>query len=232
MSETLSDGPQQPKRARQRKILFVLSGLVGVLIVVAVIVVVTRPSPATTARPPAPTTRGILNLVSWWNQNHKPVPVTECIRDGETPFGTERAWELESNAIACYDDVPGDSWQHKMTYVDIYFPGKATESQAIAIARSVLPADAESIGTYDGVNTTPSPGTCRNFVYTSPTLAAAVHQTSPKWTTDPSNATIILYSGHNDAQAGSDTTYSPNSVNVASVAIGAEDHGPDGETYC
>jgi hypothetical protein len=232
VSEAQNERQQKLKRPRQRKILFAVSGLVGVLIVAGVIVAVTRPAPATTALPPAPTTRGILNLVSWWNQNHKLASPAECTRDGETPFGTERAWELGSNAIACYDDVPGDSWQHKMTYVDIYFPGKATEPQAIAIARSVLPADAESIGTYDGVNTTPSPGTCRNFVYTSPTLAAAVHQTSPTWTTNPSNATIILYSGHDDEQSGSDTTYSPDSVNVASVAIGAEDHGPDGETYC
>lgn len=232
MSDAPDEGPQKPQRPRRRKILFAVAGLVGVLIVVGVIVALTRPSPARTALPPAPATRGILNLVSWWNQNHTPTSLTECTREGETPFGTERAWELGNNAIACYDDIPGDSWQHKMTMVDIYFPGKVTETQAIAIAKSIIPADAKSIGTYDGVNTTPSPGTCRNFVYTSPTLATAVHQTFPTWTKDPSDATIVLYSGHDNEQTGSDTTYSPDSVNVASVAIGAEDRGSDGEVYC
>jgi hypothetical protein len=195
-------------------------------------------APATTAAPaatPPAGTRGLLNLVSWWNQNHEAAPANQCLAEGEQPVGTERAWLLRTATVACYDDQPFVTWGGRMIDVNIYFPGQVDEQQAIAVALSVLPADSNPIGTFDGANRPYSAkpnGSCRQTVYTSSTLAAAVRQANPTWSVDPAKATVTLYSGHATSSDGADKAYVSSSVNLASIAIGPENRGSDGAVGC
>jgi hypothetical protein len=176
----------------------------------------------------------LLDLVGWWDQNHKAIAVDQCLAEGEQPVGTEHAWQLSSNAIACYDDQPFVTWRGRMISVNIYYSGKVNEQQAIAVASSILPADSNAIGMYDGVNPTYSAqpnGSCHQAVYSSPTLAAAVRQANSTWSADPAKASVSLYSGHQTAD-GADKAYLSSSINLASVAIGSENRGSDGTVHC
>ncbi|GAB2960567.1 hypothetical protein LWP59_05515 [Amycolatopsis acidiphila] len=122
-----------------------------------------------------------------------------------------------------------------MINVDIYFPMKVNEQQALAIAMSILPVDAAPVATFNGVNpdySTKSSGSCRQSTYTSAALGGAVRQANPTWTADPAKANIILYSGHATSEDGADKPYSPTSVNLASVGIGPENRGTDGIVHC
>lgn len=201
------------------------------------------PSPSaspssTTAEPsppaPSPSTRGLLNDVSWWNQNHQAGAVAECSTQGDHPIGTEHAWQLSGGGIACIDDQPFDTWGHRVITANIYFPRHVDEQTALGVALLLLPTDARQAGVFDGVNADWSAnqvGSCRQAVYQSSTLASAVHQADPAWTADPAKAHIVFYSGH-QTNEGADKPYSPSSVNLASVSIGGENRSQDGGVHC
>jgi hypothetical protein len=195
----------------------------------------TAPPAALRTQAAAPGTRGLMNLVPWWNQHHQPTSLDECTSQGESPVGVERAWKLGNDAVACYDDQPFDTWGFRVINVDIYFPKRVNAQQAVAVASSILPGDSSRTETLSGVNnevSKNSSGSCQQMVYTSAALGNVVRQANRSWTEDPTKATVTLYSGHTTSADGSDTAYNANNVNLAAVAIGPENRGADGSIDC
>jgi len=197
-------------------------------------VVAPTPPPSLITQPAAGT-RGLLDTVSWWNRNHQTITPDECVRQGEQPVGTERAWELSGSGIACYDDTTVSAWSGHMINVGIYFPRRVDQQQALSIATSLLPPDNHQDGLYDGINNDVSAipdGTCQEAMYGSPALGVAVHQVNPTWDADPTKVTVTLYSGHATSADGSDTPYNPSSINLALIGIGPADIGSTGTVIC
>ena len=180
-------------------------------------------------------TRGLLDSAAWWESHFKSAAPSECLAQGEQPIGTEHAWLLGNGAVACYDDQALTTWGGRVIGVDIYFSGKTTDQQALAVAAGILPTDLGAAAAFDGVNTSESrtpTGTCRQVVYDSAALADAVKSANPAWSADPRKANVTLYSGHASAADGSDSVYHPASIKLASVGIGAENRGGDGAVHC
>lgn len=179
--------------------------------------------------------RGVMNLVSWWTRKYPAVSTGICTADGYQPIGTERAWQLPSGAVACYDDQTfNDTWKGAVINVDVFFPARVPEAEAVAVGAELLPTDSRHTATFDGVNndTSAKPnGSCRQVVYTSAALRAAVAAVSPGWA-DPDKASIDLYSGAATPDNGAETVYSPSRIHLAMVGIGGENRGSDGVVHC
>lgn len=197
-------------------------------------------SPAASSRPvaaagsSASSLRGVMNLVTWWTRRYPAVSTGVCTADGYQPIGTERAWQLPSGAVACYDDQTfNDTWKGAVINVDVFFPERVPEAEAVAVGAELLPTDSRHTATFDGVNndTSAKPnGSCRQVVYTSAALRSAVAAVDPGWS-DPDKASIDLYSGAATPD-GSQTMYSPSRIHLAMVGIGGENRGSDGVVHC
>jgi hypothetical protein len=176
---------------------------------------------------------GLMQQVSWWDARYPRSTPGQCTAAGETaPIGTEYAWRFSSNAIACFD-IFGPVWRNHVINVDLFFARPVSEQRATTVATAVLPPDAVRGHTFDGVNpdySTIHNGSCRQTVYTSNTLRTRVSAIDSKWT-DPSKATIDLYSG-NATTNGAEKPYVPSHVHLAMVGIGTENRGADGKVHC
>lgn len=192
------------------------------------------PKKAASFPPTAARLRGVMDTVPWWSATYPSVPTAACLADGGPPIGTERSWQLRSDAIVCYDDLAfNDRWKGRVIDVNVLFPAAVTEQQAISISESLLPTDSRYSATFDGVNndnSTKPNGTCRERIYTSTKLAAAVTSINAGWA-DPNKGSVDLYSGTATSD-GSVTPYNRRHIHLAIVGIGGENRGADGIVHC
>ncbi len=198
------------------------------------------PAQAATAKPPLAATAAqsaLLEPISKWDRTFRTVPAAECAAAGtDRPVGTEHAWQLPNGGVACVDYQGANGvWGDHIISVDIYFQSPVPEQQAVVAATGLMPRDVVRAATFDGVNANYSDkpnGSCRQIVYTSPTLRARVTSLDSAWKEDPAKATVYLYSGITTAANGSDHPYDPHRVHLSSLLISGENRGVDGAVHC
>lgn len=230
----------------------------GGTIIVAVLPKTTAVSSATTSHPVSPTSNptisrttaapaptsiaaaapaayGLLQTVAWWDHAFQAVPPEQCTAAGATrPVGTEHAWQLPHGGVACVDQGP-NAWNDHIINVDIYYPRAVSEQIAVTDGARLIPPDAVRAATFDGVNADYSAkpnGSCRQVVFTSTTLHAAVPLLNPSWKGDPAKATIFLYSGNATSENGAEQPYDQRHVHLSSLSIDGENRGTDGVVHC
>jgi hypothetical protein len=177
---------------------------------------------------------GLLQTVTWWDHAFPTTPADQCAAAGESrPIGTQHAWQVPNGGIACVDDAPG-AWGDHIINIDIFFPSPVSEQQAVSATAGLMPTDAVRAATFDGSNPDYSAkpnGSCRQAVFTSTTLRAAVSGINPTWK-DPEKATITLYSGNATSENGAEQPYDQRRVHLSALSIGGENRGMDGVVHC
>ena len=157
------------------------------------------PSTVRAPRLPGPVaTRGILDPVSYFDRAYPRGSTTQCGDRGESSLGELRAWMTVHGGTICYTDQdPNDGyWGGRIVGLEIYFPSRVTHDVAVSTAAALLPTDAHLVATFAGASASQSAdphGACRQDVYASPALAAAVNQAAPGWGPDRDKVTIEAY---------------------------------------
>lgn len=179
--------------------------------------------------------RGYFSPLPFWDQTFTVATSADCTSEGADDVDAKHAWRLPGTGLACSQGPfqYNDSWGGRVESVWLYFDPNTDAQAAIATVASILPADSQQVGSFDGVNADDSKyhdGSCKELIYASDALAAAVSQVNPQWKADPHKVSITLYSGN--ATDGADRPYQPGSVHLALIGLGAENRGLDGVVHC
>ena len=180
-------------------------------------------------------TRGILDPVSYFDRAYQPGSTTHCGDREESGRGELHAWRTVHGGTICYtDQEPHDGyWDGRVVGLEIYFPSRVAHDVAVSTAVALLPTDAHLVGTFAGASASQLAdprGACRQDVYASAVVAAAVNQAAPGWGPDRDKVTIISYSGPGIDGAGQ--VYDAQNIDEVTVAVGGEKRDMDRVVRC
>lgn len=203
-------------------------------------VAATSTAPAPPPQPVPPTIeaqlRGYFSPTSFWDHNFTPATSSDCVLQGANSLDSSHAWRLPGGGLVCsWGPLPNDSWGGRVMTFKVFFDPHVNAQTAVAAVTSILPADSQQAGSFDGANGDDSKypkGSCVALDYSSSALGDAVTKVSPTWTGDRDKVNFDLYSGNASGSDGADKPYDPESIHLALVGIGGTFKRVDGVIHC